>query len=113
MARLQQQPLTPRQLDVYRVIEESIRTNGFSPTYQEIANKLKLGSLGSVHDHMTALERKGYIRRESGTARAYSLVGRVQGDALRLFGLARELVEAYDGGRKIDTIIARMREEIA
>jgi len=69
--------LTPRQEEVLRIIEDSLATRGYAPTLQELARVLRIASLQGVKDHLTALERKGYIRRPAGKRRAIEVVHHV------------------------------------
>lgn len=70
-------PLTPRQEQLLRIIEDSLATQGYAPTLQELACALKIASVQGVKDHLTALERKGYIRRHAGKRRAIEVVHHV------------------------------------
>ena len=40
-----------------------IEENGYSPSYEEMAQGLKLASLATVHKHVQALESRNYVRR--------------------------------------------------
>jgi repressor LexA len=55
--------LTRRQKEVLDFIAQFVEQNGYSPSYQEIANGLDLASLATVHKHILALEAKHYLRR--------------------------------------------------
>jgi len=68
--------LTPRQEWLLHFIETSLAKHGYVPTLQEIAQAMDISSLQGVKDHLTALERKGYIRRLPGRRRAIELVQR-------------------------------------
>lgn len=54
--------LTRKQQAVLRRLQERWRVNGRCPTYRELGNSLRL-TLKSVHQHVLALERKGYLTR--------------------------------------------------
>lgn len=56
-------PLTGRQRQVLEHIATSIRRNGIVPSVREIGHALGMRSPSTVHQHLTALERKGYIKR--------------------------------------------------
>ena len=56
-------PLTKRQREIYDYLGEYIRDNGYAPSFEEIAAQFGFQSLATVHEHLTNLERKGYIRR--------------------------------------------------
>lgn len=62
---------TARQLEVLRVIEDSRRERGFSPTIREIVEALGISSLNGAVDHLRALERKDLLDRTERTARTY------------------------------------------
>lgn len=66
-------PLTKRQAEVLAVIKGWIEARGKAPTGAEIARKLGYGRGGS-RDHILALERKGYIRRDPGVRRGIELI---------------------------------------
>ena len=69
--------LTARQERLLRIIEASIEKKGYVPTLQEMALAMSISSLQGVKDHLTALERKGYIRRLPGRRRAIEILQRV------------------------------------
>ena len=68
--------LTKRQKQILDFIEESIRSNGYAPTLEEIAEHFGLKSLATVHKHISNLEAKGCIRRKWNHSRAIELVDR-------------------------------------
>ena len=55
--------LTKRQKDVLDFIADFVEENGYSPSYDELAQGLKLASLATVHKHIQALESRNYLRR--------------------------------------------------
>ena len=55
--------LTRRQKQVLDFIARFVDDNGYSPSYDEIAQGLGLASLATVHKHITALTTKGYVKR--------------------------------------------------
>ena len=58
--------LTDRQQQVLETIRQAIESQGFPPTIRELQAALGIGSLRGVTIHLDALERKGYISRNSG-----------------------------------------------
>ncbi|MBI2072757.1 MAG: repressor LexA, partial [Gemmatimonadetes bacterium] len=54
-------PLTRRQKQILDYLESYIRSNGYAPSFEEIAEHFSFHSLATVHEHLTNLERKGYI----------------------------------------------------
>lgn len=57
--------LTPRQRQVLQFITAFADSNGYPPSQREIAAHLKVSGTLPVMKHLDALERKGYIKRES------------------------------------------------
>lgn len=57
--------LTRRQAAILQFIIESIRDRGWPPTIAEIGQEFDIASTNGVNDHLVALEKKGYIERNS------------------------------------------------
>ena len=55
--------LTKRQKEVLDFIADFVEENGYSPSYEELAQGLNLASLATVHKHIQALESRNYLRR--------------------------------------------------
>ncbi len=68
--------LSPRQKSLLTYIETFLAERGYIPTLAEMAEALGVSSLQAVKDHLTALERKGYLRRYPGRPRAIELLSR-------------------------------------
>lgn len=66
--------LTRRQRQILDYLQNYIRTNGFAPSFEEIAERFAFSSLATVHEHLTNLERKGYITRSHNESRSIELV---------------------------------------
>lgn len=66
-------PLTRRQKQILDYLQDYITTNGYAPSFEEIAQQFDFRSLATVHEHLTNLERKGYIRRHHNESRAIEL----------------------------------------
>lgn len=62
--------LTPRQKEILDFITASITERGYPPTLREIGNNFGIKSTNGVNDHLKALEKKGYLRREDLKSRA-------------------------------------------
>lgn len=62
--------LTPRQKEVLDFLVRFTDRNGYSPSFEEIAEELNLASLATVHKHITSLEQKGYLRRRFNESRS-------------------------------------------
>lgn len=68
------QGLTKRQQQTLEYIRQSIEQRGYPPTLREIGEYMGIRSTNGVNDHLRALERKGYLRREDMKSRALRLV---------------------------------------
>ncbi len=72
------QGLTKRQSQTLDFIRRSINERGYPPTLREIGEYMGIRSTNGVNDHLRALERKGYLRREDMKSRALKLVEAAQ-----------------------------------
>jgi repressor LexA len=68
------QGLTKRQAQTLDYIRLSIEERGYPPTLREIGEYMGIRSTNGVNDHLRALERKGYLRREDMKSRALRVV---------------------------------------
>jgi repressor LexA len=66
--------LTPRQRLVLETIRSSVEQRGYPPSMREIGEAVGLTSPSSVKHQLTALERKGYLRRDPNRPRAIEVV---------------------------------------
>ena len=66
--------LTDRQQRVLQFIEAQIKKNGYPPTIREIGKHLGIKSTNGVNDHLNALERKGYVKRQEHKSRTLAVV---------------------------------------
>lgn len=66
--------LTRRQKQILDFVQHYLTENGFAPSFEEIAEHFSFRSLATVHEHLTNLERKGYIHRGHNESRAIELV---------------------------------------
>src|SRR5712692_10601693 len=95
-------PLTRRQREILDFISTHIESKGYAPSFEEIARRFSFTSLATVHEHLSNLERKGYIRRAHNESRAIEIVppkGQTGATELPLLGLvaAGEPIEAISG----------------
>jgi repressor LexA len=66
--------LTKRQREILSYLEGQIRNHGYAPSFEEIAEHFSFQSLATVHEHLTNLERKGYIRRTYNESRSIEVL---------------------------------------
>ncbi len=62
--------LTGRQREILDVIERSMRERGYPPSVREIGEAVGLTSPSTVHNHLSTLQRLGYLRRDPTKPRA-------------------------------------------
>jgi repressor LexA len=67
-------PLTKRQREILSFLSEYNDVNGYAPSFEEIASRFNYNSLATVHEHLTNLERKGYIKRSYNESRAIEIL---------------------------------------
>src|SRR5260370_41597844 len=65
--------VTKRQKQVLDFVAHFIEGNGYSPSYEEIAQGLNLASLATVHKHISTLETKQYLKRGFNQSRSLDL----------------------------------------
>lgn len=65
--------LTQRQQQILDFIISEIGRKGYPPSVREIGQAVGLTSSSTVHSHLAALEKKGYIRRDPTKPRALEI----------------------------------------
>lgn len=65
--------LTDRQRQVLIFIDEKITQKGSPPTLREIASNFDFSSTNAVRSHLTALIRKGYLKKQASLSRGLAL----------------------------------------
>src|SRR5438309_8340193 len=66
--------LTKRQREILTYLGEYSEVNGYAPSFEEIAAKFNYNSLATVHEHLTNLQRKGYIKRAYNESRGIEVL---------------------------------------
>lgn len=67
-------PLTRRQREILTYLGSYSEQNGYAPSFEEIARQFNYNSLATVHEHLSNLERKGYIRRGYNESRSIEIL---------------------------------------
>jgi len=67
-------PLTRRQREILNYLNGYLEANEYAPSFEEIARHFNYNSLATVHEHLTNLERKGYIKRTYNESRAIEVL---------------------------------------
>lgn len=93
--------LTRRQKGILDYITGYIEDHGYAPSFEEIAAAFDYASLATVHEHVSNLERKGYIRKAYNQSRSIEIVtasGSPAGVELPLLGevAAGQPIEAIE-----------------
>ncbi len=93
-------PLTKRQREIFDWLASYIADHGYAPSFEEIGRHFGFTSLATVHEHVSNLERKGYIRKSFNQSRSIELVGdgSVQG------GILLPLLGEVAAGQPIEAI---------
>src|SRR5215510_15069114 len=66
--------LTERQQAILDFINEYVEDNGFPPSVREIGRRFEIYP-ATVQDHISALERKGYLQKKRFQSRTLSVSG--------------------------------------
>ena len=66
--------ITPKQREMLEYIKQEILNKGYPPTVRELCDAVHLKSTSSIHAHLEALEKNGYIRRDPSKPRAIEIV---------------------------------------
>ena len=66
--------LTKRQREILNYLGAYAEQNGYAPSFEEIARQFNYNSLATVHEHLSNLERKGYIKRAYNESRAIEIL---------------------------------------
>lgn len=66
--------ISKKQQEILDYIKHEILNKGFPPAVREICEAVHLKSTSSVHSHLEALEKNGYIRRDATKPRAIEIV---------------------------------------
>lgn len=66
--------LTSRQREILNYITEEVIHKNYPPSVREICKKMSLSSSSTVHAHLRALEKKGFIKRDPTKPRAIEIL---------------------------------------
>lgn len=98
------EPLTKRQKEILDYVSQYIELHGYAPSYREIAEAFKLGSVATVAEHIDTLVEKGLLVKGDNEARSLQLVKEEDFEtdnaiALPILGLvaAGSPIEAIEG----------------
>src|ERR1700712_5905476 len=66
--------LTRKQYELLLYIDQHLKQTGFSPSFEEMKDALKLKSKSGIHRLISALEERGYLARRHHRARALDVL---------------------------------------
>ena len=81
---MEQPKLTARQKQVYDFISDAILERGSAPTIREIGERFAIQSTNGVRSILTALIKKGYLRKTPNVSRGLELTSRRRGTVRHL-----------------------------
>lgn len=79
--------LTDRQQEILTFVRRYTESHGYPPSVREIGQAMGLTSSSTVHSHLGALERKGFLRRDPSKPRALEILRDGQGPQHRVVSL--------------------------
>jgi len=101
-------PATPRQTEILTFVRDYIHKNGYSPTYDEIAEEFDITKV-TVFEHLSVLEERGLVYRQKHKARSLELASHLElpdqrPGRLRLIGriAAGSPIEAIEDPEVVD-----------
>lgn len=71
---MERRQLTARQQQILDYILETVNDRGYPPAVREIGDAVGLSSPSTVHSHLSALVKAGYIRRDPSKPRAIEVI---------------------------------------
>ncbi len=92
--------LTRRQKEILDFIEGFLDDRGYSPSFEEIAGFFQYRSLATVHEHLSNLQAKGYIRKNYNESRSIELAR----TEMRLAAVDLPLLGTVAAGQPIEAI---------
>lgn len=95
--------LTKRQKQVFDFIMSYTKRHGVAPLFTEIQKRMKLRSLSTIHQHISALEQKGYLERQKRRARSIVALVKEKMVSVPLLGIiaAGQPIEAIENKETI------------
>ncbi len=96
------EPLTKRQKEILDFVTQFIEVHGYAPSYREIAEAFKLGSVATVAEHVETLVTKGLLQKGDNEARSLQLIKQEDLDTNRSVGLP--ILGLIAAGQPIETI---------
>ena len=74
MRRRDPNSINKREKEILKFIEKNVKKNGYPPSVREIGKGVGLKSTATVHTYLSALTKKGYIKKETQKGRTLKLL---------------------------------------
>lgn len=97
-------PLTKRQKEILDYVTQYLEVHGYAPSYREIAEAFKLGSVATVAEHVDTLISKGLLRKNENEARSLQLVQPSEEEFDTGRGASLQILGMIAAGQPIETI---------
>lgn len=97
-------PLTKRQKEILDYVTQYIEVHGYAPSYREIAENFKLGSVATVAEHVESLVSKGLLAKNDNEARSLQLVKQADEDFDEAHGASLPILGLIAAGQPIEAI---------
>jgi repressor LexA len=97
-------PLTKRQKEILDYVTQYIELHGYAPSYREIAEAFKLGSVATIAEHVDTLIAKGLLRKNENEARSLQLVSPSEEEFDTAQAVGLPILGMIAAGQPIETI---------
>jgi len=91
--------LTKKQKQIYDFIAQYIEKYGYAPSLPEIRDRFKISAISTIHEHISNLIEKGFLKHIKGVSRSIELVKK---QAINMFEVP--LVGTITCGQPIEAI---------
>ena len=95
--------LTKRQKEILDYVTQYLEVHGYAPSYREIAEAFKLGSVATVAEHVETLVAKGLLAKHDNEARSLQLVKTTE-DFDEAKGVSLPILGLIAAGQPIETL---------
>jgi len=87
--------LTRKQYELLMYIDRHLKQTGFSPSFEEMKEALRLKSKSGIHRLISALEERGFLARRRHRARALEVIKMPENTAIRDAEASEETTQSF------------------
>jgi repressor LexA len=98
------EPLTKRQKEILDYVTQYIELHGYAPSYREIAEAFKLGSVATIAEHIETLVTKGLLQKQDNSARSLQLTKPADEEFERDNAVGLPILGLIAAGQPIETL---------